>query len=140
MPQSMTRAHPIGHPGYHETLPRSPESAATARRLVRLALTAWGLREMVEDAVLVVSELAGNAVRHAEARTVRVTVERPAPGRVRISVTDGSKVPPEPRRAGARDENGRGLVLVTALAGDWGTTSLPTGKAVWAELGGRRDR
>ncbi|MEU6485679.1 ATP-binding protein [Streptomyces sp. NPDC046887] len=135
----MTRSHPTGHPGYHETLSRSPESAATARRLVRLALAAWGLRDVVEDAVLVVSELAGNAVRHAEGRTIRVMVERPARRRVRISVADGSKVPPEPRRAGARDEIGRGLVLITALADEWGTTPLPTGKAVWAELGGRRD-
>ncbi|MBJ7905128.1 ATP-binding protein [Streptomyces sp. DSM 110735] len=39
MPQPTTRARPTGHPGYSETLPRDPKSAATARRLVRVAVS-----------------------------------------------------------------------------------------------------
>ncbi|MCK8681296.1 ATP-binding protein [Streptomyces lichenis] len=130
---------PTGHPGYSETLPCDPRSASAARRLVRVALAVWGLPELAGDAGLVVTELVANAARHARGRPVRVAVERPAANRVRVSVADGSKVPPEPRQPRADDERGRGLVLVNALAAGWGTEPLATGKRVWAELdGGRR--
>ncbi|MEU6483921.1 ATP-binding protein [Streptomyces sp. NPDC046887] len=130
--------HPTGHPGYSETLPCHPRSAAAARRLVRVALAVWGLPELAEDAGLVVTELVANAARHAQGRPVRVAVERPAAHRVRVSVADGSKVPPEPRQPRVDDERGRGLALVNALAADWGTEPLATGKRVWAELEGAR--
>jgi hypothetical protein len=56
-------------------------------------------------------------------------------GRIRIAVTD-----PEPyawlvvRAAGPDDENGRGLVLLDALATRWGVEQGPEGKTVWCEL------
>src|SRR4051812_37753458 len=60
----MATPRPTGHPGYSETLDRVPESAAVARRLVRTALTAWGLEDLIEDATLVITELVSNAVDH----------------------------------------------------------------------------
>ncbi|MEU6083763.1 ATP-binding protein [Streptomyces sp. NPDC047108] len=136
MPHPSTRARPTGCPGYSETLPCEPESAATARRLVRAALLAWGLDGYVEDAVVVVSELVGNAVRHSGSRSLRVTVTRPGAARVRIGVVDKSTMPPRPGMPEDEDESGRGLVLVEDLAAVWGSDPLPWGKRVWAELRG----
>ncbi|MEU6240395.1 ATP-binding protein [Streptomyces sp. NPDC047024] len=137
MPQPITRARPTGHPGYSETLPRDPESAATARRLVRLALAAWYLDDLIDDGVLIVSELVANAVRHARRQSIRVVVERVAPRTVRVAVADFSRVVPNPCTPTDDEEAGRGLFLVTALAANWGTAERRWGKVVWAELGVR---
>lgn len=134
---TVTASRPIGHPGYSETLPREPESAATARRLVRVACATWGLEELTEHGALVVSELVANAVRHARSRSIRVTVARPRAACLRIGVVDRSKVLPEPREPGDADEGGHGLALVAELADGWGTDPLPWGKRVWAELHGK---
>jgi anti-sigma regulatory factor (Ser/Thr protein kinase) len=140
MPQPTTRARPTGCPGYSETLPREPESAGAARRLVCVALAAWGLDDLADDGALIVTELVSNTVRHARCRSIRVTVTRPEPARVRIGVVDKSKGLPELREPCTGDESGRGLVLVGALAKDWGTDHLPWGKRVWAELHGEERR
>ncbi|WP_030673555.1 anti-sigma regulatory factor [Streptomyces rimosus] len=119
-----------------ETLSRTPESAAAARRLVRDALSAWGLEELAEDGALIISELVSNAVQHARSRSVRVTVARLEPARVRIGVVDKSREVPWLREPGGADETGRGLLLVAGVAQGWGTDPLPWGKRVWAELYG----
>ncbi|MFD4787377.1 ATP-binding protein [Streptomyces sp. NPDC058459] len=137
MPQPNTRPRRTGHPGYTETLPRQPESAALARRLARTALTTWDLSHLTDDAALVISELVANAVQHAQRDSIRVTVERAASDTVRVSVTDFSGTLPEPRTPTANDENGRGLTLIAALATNWGTDERRWGKVVWAELEGR---
>ncbi|MEU6244069.1 ATP-binding protein [Streptomyces sp. NPDC047024] len=129
-----TTSRPTGHPGYSETLPREPESAATARRLVRAACAAWGLRLAAENGALVVSELVANAVRHARRDSIRVVVERVAPGTVRVAVADFSRVLPEPCTPKDDEEGGRGVALVAALASNWGTDERRWGKVVWAEL------
>ncbi len=130
-------SRPTGHPGYRETLPREPGSAATARRLVRVALCAWGLEELADDAALIVSELVANAVQHARRDSIRITIERPEAHRVRVAVVDSSRRHPVLRDAGPENESGRGLALVEELAADWGTDPLPWGKQVWADLEGR---
>lgn len=127
-------ARPTGVPGYSETLPRAPESVATARRLVRTALAAWRLEQLADSATLVVSELVTNAVQHARCDAVRVVVTRPSPSTVCVAVVDKSRVQPVPCRASEHDEGGRGLALVGLLAEKWGTDPLPWGKRVWAEL------
>ncbi|MEW1685061.1 ATP-binding protein [Streptomyces sp. NPDC093594] len=139
MPQPTTRARPTGHPGYSETLPRQPESAATARRLLRTACAVWGLDALAENGALVVTELVANAVQHARRESIRVVIDRTEAGRVRVGVVDFSKVPPVRKAPGPEDEDGRGLALVTELAEDWGTDPLPWGKRVWAELQGKEE-
>ena len=133
-----TTSRPTGHPGYSETLPREPESAATARRLVRVACAAWGLESAAENGALVVSELVANAVQHARRDSIRVVVERTAVRTVRVAVADFSRARPVPCVPGDDDEDGRGLALVGALAEDWGTDERPWGKVVWAKLEGKR--
>ncbi|MFC4503406.1 MULTISPECIES: ATP-binding protein [Streptomyces] len=136
-PQATTRARPTGYPGYSQTLPCEPESAGMARRLVRVALTAWGLDDLADDGALIVSELVSNSVQHAQSHFIRVTVTRPGVTRVRIGVVDKSERAPVCRKPAEEDESGRGLVLVRALAKDWGADRLPWGKRVWAELRGK---
>ncbi|MBD2829494.1 ATP-binding protein [Streptomyces globisporus] len=83
-------------------LPSRPESAATARRLTScVVLRQWSLSpQTAEFAVLLVSELVGNAVRHTGARVFGLRMVRRR-GWIRIEVRDpaGSAVP----HAGARD-------------------------------------
>ncbi len=127
-----TTSRPPRPPGRSETLPRKPESAAAARRLVRAACTAWGLERLADDSALVVTELVANAVRHARRASIRVVVARPAPGTVRLAVADLSRALPVPCVPEGEEEDGRGLTLVAALADDWGTDERHWGKIVWA--------
>lgn len=133
-----TTSRPTGHPGYSETLPREPESAATARRLVRDACAAWWLESLADDAALVVSELVANAVQHARRESIRVRVERTAPATVVVVVSDFDRRPPVPRAPHDEDEDGRGLALVEVLAADWGADQRRWGKVVWARLEGQQ--
>lgn len=127
--------HPTGRPGYSQTLPREPESAAVARRLVRTALIAWGLEEHIDDAMLVITELVSNAVHHGRLASIRVVVTRPAEHRVRLGVVDRSRALPVMRTDSDGNRlRGRGLVLVDALTERWGTDLHQWGKDVWAEL------
>lgn len=138
-PAAGAKVRPHGHPGYTECLPREPESATAARRLVRLSLACWDLGALADDGALIVSELVTNAIQHARRESIRVTITRPAPHRVRIGVIDFSTLSPRRRDAMECAEDGRGLAIVEHLADAWGTDPLPWGKRVWAELrqGGR---
>jgi serine/threonine-protein kinase RsbW len=102
-----------------------------ARRRVRDALESWGLRHLEETATLLVSELVGNAVRHARTGGSRLEA---AGAWLRIEVSDGDPRPPRPRVPSGLDESGFGFVLVEALADKWGVGETATGKAVWIEL------
>jgi anti-sigma regulatory factor (Ser/Thr protein kinase) len=77
-----------------------------------------------DDAVLLVSEIFSNSVRHSSSglpgETITVTVTACA-GVVRVEVTDRSGPGvPELRPAGDDAEGGRGLELVAGLAARWG--------------------
>ncbi|MFQ6144984.1 ATP-binding protein [Streptomyces seoulensis] len=129
------KPHPTGHPGYSETLPGLEESAEVARKLVRTALAAWHLEELADTAILLVSELVANAVKHTNSRVIRVVVSRPSERFVRIGVVDRARVLPELVKP--NDElltGGRGLLLVDVLAERWGTDLYRWGKQVWVEL------
>lgn len=51
-----------------------------------------------------------------------------------IAVSDSSNEPVHSRQPDLVEEGGRGLLLVAALANQWGVSALPNGKRVWAEL------
>jgi hypothetical protein len=89
-----------------------------------------------DDAVLVVSELAANSVRHAGGHGFTVTVQH-LPDGVLLRVNDRSSQPPTPAQASVMAESGRGLDLVGQVATAWGSVSDGEGgKAVWAVLHG----
>lgn len=84
------------------------------------------------DAELIVSELVTNALR-AGAEQIRVDLSL-TDGTLRICVSDDATGVPEVQRPAPDAASGRGLVLVGAVADDWGVERLPEGKQVWAEL------
>jgi hypothetical protein len=112
-----------------------PVTAAVpaARHFVIDALAAWNLSQVADDAALIVSELAANAVVHANT-AFRVVVSR-APGDVvRLAVEDAARSQPVLRRAGRHDVGGRGIALIAELTRGWGCDLSPGGKTVWADV------
>jgi anti-sigma regulatory factor (Ser/Thr protein kinase) len=110
----------------------APSSPRDVRAFVRSVLDAWGERSLDGEAVIVASELASNAVRHA-CTPFRVAVAR-GPTAIRIAVRDGSFDPPQHRMGDHSASGGRGVRLVAALSRAWGTDVEVDGKTVWAEL------
>ncbi|HYT11101.1 MAG TPA: ATP-binding protein, partial [Mycobacteriales bacterium] len=102
------------------TLPEGPEGASVARRAVSRAAELWLLdREVTETALLLVSELATNAIRHGSP-PVRLSLRLDA-GRLRVEVSDGSPAPPRVLGSGPGQAGGRGLQIVQQLAARWGS-------------------
>jgi anti-sigma regulatory factor (Ser/Thr protein kinase) len=120
------------------TLPAADPSVWLARQATRVALTAWRLAHVEETAVLLVSELVTNAVRHARGTDVIAVDLQAARTWLRIEIQDTDRHWPQPRVPNRFDESGFGFVLVDALAGTWGVRETDTGKAVWAELDTRQ--
>ncbi|MEU6883595.1 SpoIIE family protein phosphatase [Streptomyces sp. NPDC046712] len=112
-------------------------SVATARAFVRDTLQGWGYAEVVDDAVVLTSELVTNAVIHA-GTAADVLCLRSEDG-VRVEVADHypeREIPVQGGRTLAHPdrENGRGLLLCAALATRWGVEYTPTHKHVWFQL------
>ncbi|MFE9999242.1 SpoIIE family protein phosphatase [Streptomyces avermitilis] len=113
-------------------------SVATARSFVRDTLQGWGFADIVDDAVVLTSELVTNAVVHA-GTSADVLCLRSDDG-VRIEVGDRYPEREIPLQAAAVNmgnpdrEGGRGLQLCAALAGRWGVDYTPTHKQVWFQL------
>ncbi|MFF2010545.1 ATP-binding protein [Streptomyces sp. NPDC058195] len=122
---------------YCFALPAHPESVAGARRLTRARLDQWRLdADTHESAVLIVSELVTNAVVHTMSSRVVCELRR-LDRRLRIAVQDQGHQPGGPRlRHDSDDEHGRGLLLVDAMCGAWGSRDAGngSGRIVWAEL------
>jgi anti-sigma regulatory factor (Ser/Thr protein kinase) len=134
-----------------------PAAAAAARRFVRDTLRSWELAgdrgspgeraewtqrdALVDDAVLLTSELVTNAVLHA-GTPVQVTCRLLgdlSDGAVEIAVLDRRPAqlrPDRPHTAAEAAErtNGRGLQLPFELATAWGVTYARAAKAVWFRL------
>ncbi|MDX3072542.1 SpoIIE family protein phosphatase [Streptomyces sp. MI02-7b] len=112
-------------------------SVATARAFVRDTLQGWGFAEVVDDAVVLTSELVTNAVVHAgTAADVQCLRYESA---VRIEVADRYPERELPLHDAKRQihpdhEGGRGLLLCSALATRWGVEYTPANKHVWFHL------
>ncbi|CAL9430755.1 hypothetical protein SUDANB105_02032 [Streptomyces sp. enrichment culture] len=113
-------------------------SVASARSFVRDTLQGWGYADIVDDAVVLTSELVTNAVVHA-GTAADVLCLRTEAG-VRIEVSDRYPEREVPLQSAAVNmgspdrEGGRGLQLCAALAGRWGVEYTPTHKNVWFQL------
>ncbi|WP_338059277.1 ATP-binding protein [Streptomyces oceani] len=120
MPASSTMAVPHGAAG-----------VGSARRRLRAELLACAVpASLIEDALLVLSELLSNSGRHARplygasgtsAAFVRADWHRAATGELTLSVTDGGgPTRPRPATPSITARGGRGLTIITTLADDWG--------------------
>ncbi|MFE5902323.1 SpoIIE family protein phosphatase [Streptomyces sp. NPDC056488] len=112
-------------------------SVAAARAFVRDTLQGWGHPELVDDAVVLTSELVTNAVVHAGTAADVLCLR--SDDSIRIEVSDRYPEREIPVQSGrtlvAPDrENGRGLLLCAALAHRWGVDYSPTRKHVWFHL------
>jgi anti-sigma regulatory factor (Ser/Thr protein kinase) len=106
------------------------------RDWIRSAAAGYGCPAGLDDAALIVGELATNAVMHG-----------PAGGRMlagycrwdegaRIVICDGGGPgTPQLREAGTWTEGGRGLHVVEELSARWGSFRLPRAQVVWCDLG-----
>ncbi len=110
--------------------PALPAGVSDARAFVRRSV---GDPRLVDDALLLVSELASNVVQHART-PYEVSVEHTASG-VRVAVRDGCRRPARTTRAPVDAPGGRGLRIVASLASRWGVERRRVGgKSVWFEL------
>ncbi|WP_406329860.1 SpoIIE family protein phosphatase [Streptomyces sp. NBC_00203] len=134
------------------SLPGTPLAPGAARRFVRGALADWAELalpgaeiiddRLIDDAVVVVSELVTNAVVHAGTdvdllcRLEGVSDEAPGPLVVEISDHHPSRALRDDavERPYGTPEYGRGLRLVASLSEAWGITYRPGIKTVWARL------
>lgn len=120
----------------------TPRGARLARRLTSHRLNEWGYpytSSANETVTLITAELTANAVRHGHVpgRDFHLRLTETGGDTFRIEVTDTrSEKLPAPGTPSPDAESGRGLLLVAALADDWGVTPRPTapGKTVWAEF------
>lgn len=139
-------------------VPHGPAGVGSARRRMREELLASGAPDsVVDDAVLILSELLSNSCRHARPldaeRHVRASWSRDDKGELTIAVTDGGgPTRPLPATPSISARGGRGLAIIRALARDWGVNdglpprargqaaahegSCETGVTVWAVLDG----
>ncbi|GKQ34033.1 ATP-binding protein [Streptomyces sp. A012304] len=118
--------------------PGMPWQVSEARRFVAGLLADEG-KAVVEDAELVVGELASNAVRHTRSGWYRgwfLVIVGFSDDTVRIEVIDqGSDDEPLVRSVRSPvEEGGRGLLLIAACAENWGVKDRPGGRCIWADL------
>jgi len=118
--------------GAHLHLAGHLSEVARARRLAEQ----WAERTGCDpdDAALLVTEVATNALRHG-GPGVDLWVRRSPSGGLLVELVDGrSDALPQARRPEPDAEGGRGLLIVGALARAWGSERLSAGKRVWFEL------
>ncbi|MYQ44429.1 ATP-binding protein [Streptomyces sp. SID4985] len=125
------------------TLPTEPSAVRVARETAERALTEWGIglrHPAVDPALLIVSELVTNSVRHAAVLSPQVTVVyAAAPDRVAFAVHD--RHPHRPRLDGPGLDTGTGgLATVMELTlGLGGSAAVHAdddggGKVIWITL------
>lgn len=126
------------------TLPSDPVSVSSARRYVARTLAEWGMSddtEIADTIRLIVSELATNAVQHTfgQSPTFTVDLRLDREEELHLGVTDSHPRWPQRLPAAVQQDNGRGMVIIRALAKEFGgrLTVTPTaegGKTVWIAL------
>ncbi|MFI5894199.1 SpoIIE family protein phosphatase [Actinoplanes sp. NPDC051513] len=133
--------HPAGGLVRRVRLPNDRRTPAAARALVRSVLEEAGLDALLNEALLLTTELSTNAVVHANTELdIEVTADQTG---LTVTVTDFAPGPVEQLAVGPRNESidigevaerGRGLLLVDHFASRWGTVHEGTGKGVWFRL------
>jgi anti-sigma regulatory factor (Ser/Thr protein kinase) len=118
---------------YDIRLAIQPVSASRARDFVRQRLAEQGLERLEDDVTLVVSELATNAMVHAQ--TPFTVCLQAFERTLLLEVEDGCRTAPVLLVARGLETNGRGLSIVSLLSRDWGVNARSDGgKSVWAEF------
>jgi anti-sigma regulatory factor (Ser/Thr protein kinase) len=107
---------------------------AEVRAFAASAASDLGVRVDRDDLLLVVGELAANAVIH-HGGDAELVIAPTRAGGIRVEVHDGSVARPRLVHSTAWDSEGhRGVFLIEAISERWGTEPTAAGKVVWAEL------
>jgi len=114
------------------TLPETRSSAAAARQWLRDVVADDVSTQVLDDVVLVASELVTNAIVHAHSG-VHVLVG-PCNGGLQLEVTDKGPGTPSLSATTSTSVGGRGLRIVNDVTSAWGVRSSPTSKTVWARF------
>jgi anti-sigma regulatory factor (Ser/Thr protein kinase) len=114
-----------------QTLAPDRRAPKAARESVRAACAPLA-PHLLDDALLLVSEIVTNAVKYGGA-PVRLEVDCDDSG-ILVAVEDTNPVMPKPRRRDPRRHSGRGLLLLERLAAEWGVRRTEAGKQVWFRL------
>ncbi|MGR3938213.1 ATP-binding protein [Streptomyces sp. BRA346] len=105
------------------------------RRIGAAKLKYWDLSTDLDDAVLLISELVTNALKHGKGPEVGfrliVGTDRNT-DLVVMEVDDGSSGRPEVHDAKPDAESGRGMFLVASIANSWGVSE--DGTKTWCAL------
>lgn len=123
--------------GWMRRLAPTPPSVHRARHAAEAALREWGVAPGSAPVVLLVlSELATNAVRHGRVpgRYYEVRIAYDAEKLVGVEVSDPREGLPRLGDATPDAESGRGLAIVEAFAEAWGVRPRTVGKTVWARV------
>jgi anti-sigma regulatory factor (Ser/Thr protein kinase) len=120
-------------------VPHHARGARAARHRLATELAGAVPAALLSDAIAVVGELVGNAIRHAAplpGGVVRVAWRLRSGNAIEVRVTDGGwgNRAPNARPADPDAVDGRGLHIVAALAARWGVDRDGLGQSVWAEL------
>ncbi|RCH66514.1 ATP-binding protein [Streptomyces sp. SDr-06] len=126
-------------------VPHGPAGVGKARHRMREQLLGSGVSEpVVDDAVLILSELLSNACRHGRPLgrsdigdgDIRAAWRIDKAGRLTVEVTDGGgPTRPVPATPSVTARGGRGLNIISALAQDWGVRDSASGEVtVWVIL------
>ncbi|KUJ70249.1 regulator [Streptomyces albus subsp. albus] len=128
-------------------VPHGPAGVGQARRRMRGDLRRTGVPEaVIDDAVLILSELLSNACRHGRPLStdeygeggVRAAWRVDDRARLTVEVTDGGgPTRPVPATPSVTARGGRGLAIITALAQNWGVRDGVDEVTVWATLSTR---
>ena len=110
----------------------SSSDGAALRRASSDLLAGEQKSDLIDDSLLVVTELVDNVIQHTAAGGELVLASRGET--VMIEVFDTSRRMPRMRRPEPYQPGGRGLLLVAALSRAWGSRPTSSGKVVWAEL------
>ena len=117
-------------------LPMATSAPAAARAFAQSSGCADHALDMLDDALLLISELVTNSVLHGGPPIV-LAIECDGEG-LHVRVRDGAPGAPVVRQGDEEAEGGRGMSLVDLLSDTWGVEPVAdahgVGKQVWFEL------
>ncbi|MEU5718323.1 ATP-binding protein [Streptomyces sp. NPDC020403] len=129
-------------------VPHGPAGVGQARHRMREQLRGNGVSDaVVDDAVLILSELLSNACRHGRPLgrhtevgdgDIRAAWRVDGAGDLTVEVTDGGgPTRPVPATPSVTARGGRGLNIISSLAREWGVRDGTSGEVtVWALVSG----